>query len=108
MFEKIEEILGRPLGGGEVQKLNQLVSKYSEEEIINAYDYCEVKKVNYISAYLENHKEDKPEWFDKEIKDEKVEYKVLIQFIKDWKSFFVNEEEWKKWANKQIEEWKQS
>lgn len=108
MYEKIEQILGRPLGGGEVQKLNQLVSKYSEEEIINAYDYCEVKKINYIATYLENHKETKPSWFEKEIKDEKVSKQELIDFIKDWKAFFIDEEEWKKWAQQQMDDWNNS
>ena len=105
MFDKLQEILGRTLNGFETNKLMYWIkeNKYTEEEIINAYKYCKVKDINYISKYLDNQVK-KPEWFDKEIIDEPLEPEELIKFQNEMKEFYDSEEEWKQRTKELLKE----
>ena len=90
MFDRLQEILVRPINGYEAEKLMKWVDNkiYTEEEIINAYEYCQVKTINYISKYLENNKSKlKPSWLDKEIKYEELSQKELLEMQNLMKEF---------------------
>lgn len=106
MFDKLQEILGRTLNGFETNKLMNWLkeNKYTEEEILNAYEYCESKHINYISKYLENNKKDVPDWYNKQINDEPLEPKELIEFQKLMREFYDTDEEWEQRTNELLKE----
>lgn len=97
MFDKLQKILVRPLNGFETQKILNWINekKYTEEEIISAYEYCESKHINYIAKYLETNKQQKPYWYDKKITDEPLKPDELLKYQKEMKEFYDSEEEWK-------------
>jgi len=91
MFDKLQEILKRTINGYEAEKLMKWIDNkiYTEEEIINAYEYCQVKTINYISKYLENNKTNiKPNWLDKEIVYEELTPKELLEMKNLMKEFY--------------------
>lgn len=109
MFDKIQRLIGRPLNGLETNKILVWLEekKYTIEEIVSAYECCQSSNINYIRKYLDdtkNHKIQSPKWLGKEINEEPMSKKELVKIIKDWKIFFDNEEEWKKWGIEQLKE----
>ena len=98
MFDKLQEILVRPISGYEVQKIMNWINDkiYTEEEILNAYEYCEIKTINYIAKYLESKKSIKPSWYNKKIEDKPLSEKEIIEYQKIMKEFYSSDEEFKK------------
>ena len=96
MFDKLQQIVGRAINGFEAQKIMNWVNDgiYTEQQILDAYKYCQVKTLNYVSKYLENHKQDKPEWFDKHIEKEELAVSEQIKMLEELKEFYDNKDEW--------------
>lgn len=96
MFDKLQVIVGRAINGFEVQKIMKWVNNgvYTEQQILDAYEYCQVKTINYVSKYLENHKQDKPEWFDKHVEKEELTVSEQIMMLEELKEFYDNKDEW--------------
>ena len=105
MFEKLQQIVGRAISGYEAQKIMNWVNNgiYTEQQILDAYDYCQVKTLNYIAKYLENQKPSiKPKWFDKQIEKEQTSADEILELQKIMKEFYNNDEEWQNKTNELI------
>lgn len=93
MYEDIERIIVRTLSPFEYERLEDLKTKYSEQQIIAAYKQYGDKPINYISKVIGNIKQT-PDWLNREITNEPIDNETKKDF-EEFRSFledFRNEE----------------
>lgn len=106
MYKYIESKFGRTLSSLDYQKINDLLEKYSEDEIKKAVDIAynnNSKNINYIITTLANMPQiELPKWFDGNIPKEKMDMKEFLEVVIDHRQFFNEYEEYKQWVVKQV------
>lgn len=85
MYKEIENILVRTLSPYEYEKLEELKTKYTEQQIIYAYKNSNVKNINYIIKVLQS-KKPIPEWLHREIINEPLDEETIKEGI-EFKKF---------------------
>ena len=91
MFDKLQQIIApNTLSSFEYMKLEELLEKYSEEEILNAYTNVGYKPIAYITKML-SKKINTTSWLKQEIKNEPIDketeevFNDFQDFIKDFR-----------------------
>ena len=93
MYDELQKILVRTISPFEYERLEDLKTRYSEKQIIDAYKRYGDKPINYISKVVGNMKQT-PDWLDHEIINEPIDEKTEKEF-EDFNNFlegFRNEE----------------
>lgn len=85
MYREIEQILVRTLSPFEYERLEDLKTRYSEKQIIDAYKRYGDKPINYISKVVGNMKQT-PDWLNREIVNEPIDDETKKDF-EDFNNF---------------------
>lgn len=85
MYKEIENILVRTLSPYEYEKLEELKTTYTEDQIIYAYKNSNVRNINYITKVLQS-KKPTPDWLHKEIINEPLDEETIQEGI-EFKKF---------------------
>lgn len=93
MYEEIEKIIVRTLSPFEYERLEELKTRFSENQIISAYKQYGDKPINYISKVVNTFKQT-PEWLNREIVNEPLDDETKKDFeeFRDFLEVFRNEE----------------